>query len=52
MLIDDTKPTPIKNVKDGLKLMADETRLGKVDRKIVKALFKVITTSIKCFMMI
>ncbi|MCI8309686.1 MAG: HD domain-containing protein [Clostridia bacterium] len=41
MLIDDTKPTPIKNVKDGLKLMADETRLGKVDRKIVKALFKV-----------
>jgi hypothetical protein len=41
MLIDDTKPSPIKNLSDGLKIMAEETRLGKIDRKIVKALFKV-----------
>jgi hypothetical protein len=41
MLIDDTKPSPIKNLPDGLKIMAEETRLGKIDRKIVKALFKV-----------
>ena len=42
MLIDDTKPNPIKTMPDGLKLLAEESRLGKIDRKIVKALFKVV----------
>lgn len=42
MLIDDTKPNPIKNMPDGLKILAEETRLGKIDRKIVKALFRVV----------
>lgn len=42
LLIEDTKPNPIKSIKDGLKILADETRLGKIDRKIVKALFKVV----------
>lgn len=42
ILIDDTKPNPIKSIPDGLKILADETRLGKIDRKIVKALFKVV----------
>ena len=42
LLIDDTKPNPIKSIPDGLKILADETRLGKIDRKIVKALFRVV----------
>lgn len=42
ILIDDTKPNPIKSIPDGLKFLAAETRLGKIDRKIVKALFKVV----------
>ena len=42
ILIDDTKPNPIKSIPDGLKILATETRLGKIDRKIVKALFKVV----------
>ena len=42
LLIDDTKPNPIKSIPDGLKILATETRLGKIDRKIVKALFKVV----------
>lgn len=42
ILIDDTKPNPIKSIPDGLKILADETRLGKIDRKIVKALFRVV----------
>lgn len=42
ILIDNTKPNPIKSIPDGLKLLAAETRLGKIDRKIVKALFKVV----------
>ena len=41
MLINDAKPSPIKDTSDGLKILAEETRLGKIDRKIVKALFKV-----------
>jgi hypothetical protein len=41
MLIDDTKPSPIKSLSDGLKILSDETRKGKIDRRIVKALFKV-----------
>lgn len=42
ILIDDTKPNPIKSIPDGLKILATETRLGKIDRKIVKALFRVV----------
>ncbi len=42
ILIDDTKPNPIQSIPDGLKILATETRLGKIDRKIVKALFKVV----------
>ena len=42
ILIDDTKPNPIKSIPDGLKILAAETKLGKIDRKIVKALFKVV----------
>ena len=44
ILIDHTKPEPINplSLQDGLKIMAEETKLGKVDRKIVKALFKVV----------
>lgn len=42
MLIDDTKPNPIKDMPSGLKILAHESRLGKIDRKIVKALFKVV----------
>ena len=42
MLIDDTKPSPIKSLPQGLKIMSDEVRLGKIDRKIVKGLFKVV----------
>lgn len=41
MLINDTKSKPLTNLHDGLKIMAEETTLGKIDRKIVKALFKV-----------
>jgi hypothetical protein len=41
ILIDDTKPNPIKNIPDGLKFIATDARVGKIDRKIVKALFKV-----------
>ena len=42
ILIENTKPAPIKSVSEGLKVFSDTTRLGKIDRKIVKALFKVI----------
>ena len=42
ILIDDTKPNPIKSIPDGLKILATETSLGKIDRKIDKALFKVV----------
>lgn len=42
ILIDETKPNPIKTIPDGLKILAEEARLGKIDRKIVKALFKVV----------
>lgn len=41
ILIDETKPSPVKSIPEGLKILADETRLGKIDRRIVKALFKV-----------
>ena len=41
MLINDTKSKPVTTLQEGLKIMAEETTLGKIDRKIVKALFKV-----------
>ena len=44
MLINDAKPSEKKsvtNLRDGLKILADETNVGKIDRKIVRALFKV-----------
>ena len=44
MLINDAKPNQNKSVTTiptGLKILADETNVGKIDRKIVKALFKV-----------
>ena len=44
MLIDDTKPNNLNKISmvDGLKILSDETRLGKIDRRIVKALFRVV----------
>ena len=41
MLIEDATPQPINNIKDGFKIASDETRFGKIDKKILKALFKV-----------
>lgn len=41
IMIENTKPNPIK-LSDGLKILSQETRVGKIDRKIVKALFKVV----------
>lgn len=44
MLINDAKPNEKKSVttiQNGLKILADETNVGKIDRKIVRALFKV-----------
>ena len=40
-MIENTKPNPLK-LSDGLKILSQETRVGKIDRKIVKALFKVV----------
>lgn len=42
ILINETKPNPLKSMPEGLKILAHESRLGKIDRKIVKALFKVV----------
>lgn len=42
ILIEHAKPNPIKNVSDGLKLLSAEARVGKIDKKILKALFKVV----------
>lgn len=41
LIIKDAQPSPIKSLPEGLKIMSDEVRYGKVDKKIVKALFKV-----------
>lgn len=41
IMIENTKPNPLK-LSDGLKILSQETRVGKIDRKIVKALFKVV----------
>ena len=40
LIIDDAQPSPIKNVPQGLKILSDEVRYGKIDKKIVKCLFK------------
>ncbi len=42
LLIDESKPSPIKNITDGLKFIAFDSRDGKVDKEIVKALLKVV----------
>ena len=42
ILIENAKPSPIKNVSDGLKILSYEARVGKIDKKILKALFKVV----------
>ncbi len=42
ILIDETRPNPIKSVADGLKFIALDSRSGKVDKKVVKALLKVV----------
>ena len=36
ILINETKPNPLKSMPEGLKILAHESRLGKIDRKIVK----------------
>ena len=41
IMIENTKPNPLK-LSDGLKILSQETKVGKIDRKIVKALFKVV----------
>ena len=40
ILINNAKPTV--NINNGLKIFSDETRFGKIDKKILKALFKVV----------
>lgn len=42
ILIEHSKPNPVKNVSDGLKILAGEARVGKIDKNILKALFKVV----------
>lgn len=42
ILIENAKPSPIKNLSDGLKILSYEARVGKIDKKILKALFKVV----------
>ena len=41
LIINDAKPSPIKKMSQGLKLLSDEVMYGKVNKKVVKALFKV-----------
>ena len=41
IIIDHAQPSPISSVTQGLKLLSDEVVYGKIDKKIVKALFKV-----------
>ena len=41
LIIDNAQPSPIKDRPQGLKLLSDEVKYGKIDKKIVKALFKV-----------
>ena len=42
ILIENARPTPIKSLSDGLKVLSYEARVGKIDKKILKALFKVV----------
>ncbi len=42
ILIEHAQPSPIKSISDGLKLLSAEARVGKIDKKILKALFKVV----------
>lgn len=42
ILIEHAKPSPIKSISDGLKILTAEARVGKIDKKILKALFKVV----------
>ncbi len=41
IIIDHAQPAPFKDTKFTLNLLSDEVRYGKIDKKIVKALFKV-----------
>ena len=47
ILIEHTSPTPIADRPDGLKLLSTEARVGKIDKKILKALFKVVIDDIE-----
>ena len=40
LIIDDAQPSPIKSLPQGLKILSDEVKYGKIDKKIVKCLFK------------
>jgi hypothetical protein len=42
IIIEHTKPNPIKSISDGLKILSQEAHVGKIDKKIVQALFKVV----------
>ena len=47
ILVKDSKPTPIANATDSLKLLSTEAHVGKIDKKILKALFKVVIDDIE-----
>ena len=40
LIINDAQPSPISSLPQGLKILSDEVRYGKIDKKIVKCLFK------------
>ena len=42
ILIEHAQPNPVKNISDGLKMLSAEARVGKIDKNILKALFKVV----------
>lgn len=42
ILIEHTKPNPINKISEGLKILTGEANLGKIDKKILKALLKVV----------
>lgn len=41
IIIDNAQPRPLKSIGQNLKLLSDEVRYGKVNKQVVKALFKV-----------
>lgn len=47
-LIEDSKPSPIKNLPQGMSILTEEARYGKIDKKILKALFKVVIDDTEC----